>query len=378
MASTDVIVIGGGAIGTAVAYYLAKQGASVEVLERDRVGSGATFASAGLLTPLSERPAPPLLALCMEGRRLLDAAHGEIEDDAGVQMGYQSLDILVLDPPAEGEWGKDGVSLITQEELRKLEPGSGWKTSHGALYLRKQAQVSAPQLARTFALAAAHRGATITEGCAAEGLELQGRRAVRVRTSQGEHAAGAVVLAAGAWSGPFSRWTGFPLPVHPARGQSALVSHPGVRIRHCLVRDGCYLVPKAEGLSLIGTTLEPEAGFDARVTAGGLSHILSGVLKLAPAVASATFVEARAGLRPASGDELPVLGQVPSLDNVYIASGHYRNGILLSAITGKLMAEQVLHRKQPDLLKPFDPARFAKSGVHPLPTREGERTDKAS
>lgn len=396
MRGTDVIVVGGGVIGLSAACSLAGAGARVVVLERGQVGSGASGAAAGMLAPLSEADeAGPFLDLALRSLRLYPSWVAGLKEASGVDPEYVASGTLRV--------------ALTQEDLDRLRARAAWQRLVGipvevldgpaalergpglaegllaAAWYPQEAHVYSPRLVRALAGAARARGVEVREGQEVAGLleaEVPGsggrtvRQARGVRLAGGEAVpAGAVVLAAGAWSGVTSQWLGQDVPVAPVKGQllalenQAAGPHPIAFGRHA------YTCAKLNGTIVTGAT-EEDAGFDTRVTAAGLAHVLEGALSLRPALAGAPLRHAWAGLRPGSPDRLPIIGSVPGWEGVFLATGHYRNGILLAPITGWLVASLVAggagavppatgavppagagEPACPDL-SPFDPARF--------------------
>ena len=191
-----------------------------------------------------------------------------------------------------------------------------------------------------------------------------GERVVGVRTAAGELRAGQVVLAAGAWTGQLGAWVGAALPTRPVRGQMLAIeaTEPPYGLRHIINGAGGYLVPRADGTVAVGATVD-EAGFDLRVTPEGLVWLTGLLHALAPALGGARLVETWAGLRPGSGDDRPLLGRVPGYEGLWVATGHFRGGILWAPVTGEIMASSIRAGQPDPALAPFDPARFGESAV---------------
>ena len=178
-----------------------------------------------------------------------------------------------------------------------------------------------------------------------------------VSTTEGDVQAGEVVLAAGSWATFCAEWAGLRLPVEPVRGQILALQRPPRGLRHIIWNGGAYLVPKSDGTVVVGAT-EEHAGYDRRVTAEGVARLLSAAVDLYPPLADATFHHAWSGLRPCAPDRLPVLGPAPGVPGLTLAAGHFRNGVLLSAITGRGIADWLLRGEFPPLFEPFRPERL--------------------
>ena len=212
------------------------------------------------------------------------------------------------------------------------------------------------RLTRAFAVAAATLGVELRAGCPVRAIECAAGRAVAVRTARERIVAGAVVNAAGAWAEQLAP-AGTTLPVRPIRGQMVSLSVTRPVFRHAIYSHGLYLVPRRDGRVLAGSTYE-DAGFDKRVTGAALGAIVAGAVRLAPALADASFTGAWAGLRPGTPDNLPILGRDPHVQRLYYATGHYRNGILLAPVTARALRELVLDGRTSYELEPFAAARF--------------------
>jgi glycine oxidase len=210
---------------------------------------------------------------------------------------------------------------------------------------------------RAFAQGAARRGATLIQDTEVMGLLCQERRVTGVRLASGDLEADWVVMASGAWAGQYTDWLGVDIPVHPVRGQilaaRILPSPISAGVWHGIT----YLVPKADGSIVMGTTRE-EVGFRDKPTIQGIAKILSSAIDLVPAMAGAELHKVWAGLRPASPDGIPILGPVEGWEGVLMAVGHYRSGILLSAATGKLITDFITKGEERSLM-PFGLSRFA-------------------
>ena len=359
MAHPDVLIIGGGVIGASSAYHLAERGAQVVLLERGGVGGNASLAGAGLIHPLVERGVPePLRPLSAASFALYPALIERLREGSGIDPQFQACGWLrvtlgdeeTVAPSAHAR--EYGARSISGEEARALEPAlSSAVTS--AIHLPRGAQVYAPALLQAYLYAAARLGVTVRRGVEVRELCLAPERVTGARTADGEViAAGHTVLAGGAWSSQLTEPLGQALPVYPVRGQSISLYAIPAPFRQVVFGAGVYLAPKADGSLLVAATYE-DAGFDARLTAAGVGGLLDSALSLAPALGEATFRHSWVGLRPVSRDGLPFLGPLPGRQGLSVATGHGTEGIMLSPITGLLMAQSIL-RQPTDLdLAPF-------------------------
>ena len=366
--SPDVIVVGAGAIGTSIAYQLAKAGVKVMIFERGQVGGGATRASAGMIQINPDRNTPSSLAtLEAESARLFPALATELLDRTGMDIGFRPAPLLHLALQDEEEprlrahraWQVDhgvAVAWVDRSAALDLEPMLN-PNIRGALYYPENRQLMPKDLARALARAAVDLGAVLREGAAIDRLLTDGDRIIGVAIGGEAVHAGDVVIANGAWASAWSAALHTPIPVRPVRGQMVALRSTGTALRKVVSSLEGYILTKPDGSTYVGTTVE-EAGYDARPTAAGIAGLLAAVPRLTPRLTDATFVSAWAGLRPATSDGLPLLGRLPGWHGVTMATGHFRNGILLAPITGEVIAD-LLARRGPRLpLDAFDPGRF--------------------
>ena len=365
--NSRVIVIGGGVIGCSIAYHLAGAGVEVTLVERGKVGGGASGVAAGMIAALSEAiPVGHTLDLALMSRSMLLDMLPQLQQESGIDVEYLSSGILHVAFTEEEEddlkarlvWqaGLDmGVCWLSAEEARSMEPGLG-EGIRGALYSPQEGHLNSRRLVRAFAQGAARRGATFLQDTEVAGLLSSGDRITGVKLPAGELEGDWVVLASGAWAGQYGGWLGVDLPVRPVRGQILAARILPAPISTGVWRGLTYLVPKADGSIVLGTTQE-EAGFRDKATLQGIAGILAGAIELVPAVAGAELHKIWAGLRPASPDGAPILGVVPGREGALVAGGHFRNGILLSAVTGKLITDYIIRGEEGPLL-PFSLSRF--------------------
>ncbi|MBI4497630.1 MAG: glycine oxidase ThiO [Chloroflexi bacterium] len=365
----EVVVVGGGAIGGAVAYALSRAGVRVTLLEARRIGDGASGAAAGMLTPLAEAPQPgPFADLALHSLRRFPALAQELREVAGMDIEYVPSGVLRVATSEEHErtlqealtWQRAlGLDLrwLGPEQVRSLEPDLAPEV-RGGVFSPEEGHVHSLRLTEALAQAAARLGATVRVGTPVVGLTRHNGRVTGVRTAEGAVAADQVVLAAGSWTGLLAHELGVAAPVRPVKGQILSLALVPCPLRRVVYGSGVgYLVPRRDGSVVVGATQE-EVGFDMRVTAQGLAALLRGATQLVPALAGAEVRQTGAGLRPGTPDGLPILGPVPGWEGISIASGHFRNGILLSPITGHLMAELITTGKTSLPLDPFSPGRF--------------------
>ncbi|HZP40695.1 MAG TPA: glycine oxidase ThiO [Candidatus Binatia bacterium] len=366
----DVLVIGGGVVGCAVADALAATGRTVLVVDRGALGAEASSAAAGVLAAASgSEPAGPRLALRRASLELFPALAARLRDETGVDPGWTRSGVLelLLDPAgvadAEARAARrraEGfrVERLDAPALRAEAPAAN-PAAAGALLFPDDAQVVAPRLVEALAASARRRGAELVAGAEVRDVAWDGARIARVHVNADTVTPGTVVLAAGAWS------PGVPglvprLGVVPARGQMVALRPAAPAGPRILTWADGYLVPRADGEVLVGATVE-DAGFAKAVTSAGLAALAGKVAAIAPALAAAPVVRAWAGLRPHAPAGGPILGRVPETENLVVATGHHRNGVLLAPITAAVVAAVVAGAPPPVDVAPFLPPRAARA-----------------
>jgi len=361
-----VLIVGGGVMGTAIGCELAGPGLEVTVLERSIPGAEASTAAAGMLAPQLEAQAPgPMLELSMRSRGLYPAWVKALTADSGVEVGYLESGALQLafteaqahELEATVAWQQAAglrASFLVGDEARALEPNLSTELVAAALFPDDH-QVDPRRLMQALTGAAARRGVRFHSGAVRGLLETQG--AVTGVALEGEAlTAELTIIAAGAWSSLLPGVGVDAAHLKPARGQMVELSLPAPPLKHVLKSGLGYVVPRADGHCICGTTVEL-VGFDKRVTAEGLASVLGAATRLCPALEDATVVSTWAGLRPWTEDGLPLLGRGPK-PGLLVASGHYRNGILLAPITARLLGQLVRGDRPTVDLTPFSPGRF--------------------
>jgi glycine oxidase len=363
------IVMGGGIIGCSVAWRLAAEGVVTTVLERGRVGQEASWAAAGMIAPQAEAEGPgPFFDFCMKARDTFDGIVDRLVRESGVDPEYDRAGILYVALDADervqlerrASWQRSvGAPLeeLSGAEARRVEPMLSPEAVY-AIHMPTNRRTDNRKLTQAYAAAARKAGAEFVEGARVEALATRGERAVGVLMDDGSTLeADVVVNAAGAWAGEIRGLEADRVKLHPVRGQIVCFEVAPETIGPALFSLRGYVVPRRDGRLLAGSTME-EAGYDKSVTLAGLDKIARGAAAIVPTLGAATFREAWAGLRPATRDLLPVLGFSPSVSNVLWAAGHFRSGILLSAITGEIIVDLVQGRRPAVELGAFSAARF--------------------
>ena len=372
----DVVIVGGGIIGLALAWRLAQRGRTVTVLERGRAGRGTSYAAAGMLAPAVEIQFEEvaLYRLGRESLRRWPTFARDLEAATGHDVGYRDDGTLVVADDRDAaealrrlyrfQQAHDvPVTWLTGSEALEIEPFLSPKLA-AAIHSPEDHQVDNRRVVEALRVAVERTpGATLREGVTVRAVEPGEQPAVV--TEDGERIeAAVVVLAAGAWVREIDGLEPAP-PVRPVKGQmlSLRMERP-FELRHVVRGPDAYLAPKADGRLVIGATSE-EMGFDTRVTAGGLYRLLEGAVEVVPGVEELEVIETWAGVRPASRDHAPLLG--PSgAPGVVLATGHYRHGILLAPVTADELAASLdasldgrgaSDHETSDWLAPFSPLR---------------------
>jgi glycine oxidase len=343
----DVLVLGGGVIGLTCAYFLAREGIVVEVMDKGDFGQEASWAGAGILPPGNPEHAPtPLDQLRAHSARLFPTLSAELRERTGIDNGYLrcgGLEFVGPDHDAHSEeWGGEGIicERFDEKQLQRLEPALAPGLSR-AYFFPDMAQLRNPRHVKALLAGCASYGVRLRPGCPVYGFERQGERLRAVTTEMGRREAGRFLLTAGAWTDALLGQVGWQPGIHPVRGQIALLNTRTPLVRRILLHGARYLVPRPDGRMLIGST-EENVGFDKRTTAGAITELLTLASALVPRLADAHLERCWAGLRPGSPDGLPFLGPVPGLANLFVAAGHFRSGIQLSPATGLVLRELLL------------------------------------
>ena len=357
----EVLVVGAGVVGCSVAWRLQQAGVQCTVLERSIPGAEASSAAGGILAPQAEADGPgPFLDLCLASRALYPAFVRELREVSDVDVAFRPCGVLAVRfDDAEADEARQRINWqrvrglqatwLEPAAARALEPELSAEI-RGAAHFPGDAVVDNRLLVSALTIAAARAGARFLT-TQVHGLIERGGRVVGVATDQGELAGDAVVVAAGAWTALVPGALASPGAVRPARGQMVMVRTRVPICRHVVFGAHGYAVPRTDGRVLLGSTME-FAGFEKQVTAGGLAAVLGVGLRLFPGLAGAPVVETWAGFRPHTPDALPVLGPAP-LPGLFLASGHFRNGILLTPITANVLTDTILGRTPAVDLTPF-------------------------
>lgn len=345
MRAVEVAIVGGGAVGAACARAAALRGLKVAIFEPGPVPAAASPASAGLLAAQIEPGDDGLVSLFVRARDLYEPLGPALRETTGIDIGFWRPGIasLAFDEPAADRL-KEDVARQRQAGLRcdwldAAEIGERWPGAApdglGALYAPEDGALDPEALTRACLADARRLGATL-HGEKVDGLAMSQGRLAGILTARGTTPVEHVVVAAGAWS-PQIRGLPRPLPIEPVRGQMAATAWPDGTPPTILYQDRGYVLARG-GEAVLGSTME-RAGYDSRVTNEGLAQIFRGAVRLLPALITQPVQRMWAGLRPATPDGRPILGRDPEVERLWYATGHGRNGILLAALTGDIIAE---------------------------------------
>jgi glycine oxidase len=329
----DVVVVGGGIIGMSLAVSLRRHGAQVVVVERGAPGREASHAAAGMLADLDPHTPSALRPLALASAQLYPEFVHQVQDESGSLVDLRDDGTIQLPDPNPAP-GMLAAQTIKEGELKSLEPCLSYT---GEATLLKERTVDPRALIAAMLKAAKHHGIEVASGSAATEL-MVGKESVNgVKTAKTEYHAPVVVNCAGAWAGAFGAGR---LPTKPVKGQMlALISPRHDLLRHVVRAPEVYLVPRSDGRIVVGATSE-DAGFDKRVDPDTIRSLHQKAAELVPELVRARMLEAWAGLRPGTPDQLPILGR-GQVDGYFVAAGHYRNGILLAPITAVVMTQLI-------------------------------------
>jgi D-amino-acid dehydrogenase len=373
MTTYDAVVIGGGVVGASTAYHLVREGAKTLLLDRRHAGR-ATDAGAGILSTATDtEDSDPIERFEARAAQYYPILIEQLRGDSAGETGYAmcgSLTVAIADDEVAHfdqiraglhRWRAardEGHAEIPPDEAKALFPPLA--QVRGAIYSSRGARVDGRLLAGALLQAARTRGLEVREAAVDEVLVDEGA-AIGVLAAGERIACRQIVLAAGAWSKDLGRRLGIDVPVTPQRGQIIHLGLPGVDTGSwpiVLAFCGHYMVPWDDGRVAVGATRESGSGFAAHTTAGGALEVLAEALRVAPGLARAEIREIRVGLRPASRDGLPILGQVPGVEGLFLATGHGSIGLQLGPYSGKVVAGLISRGAAETDIGPFSLARF--------------------
>lgn len=345
----DVIIVGGGVIGSSIAFHLSKQKRKVLMLEKGQLAGKASGAAAGMIGAQAERNKDsPLFRHARKSRAMFPLLAQELKELSGIDIQLAQNGICKVAETDEEISSlksvlsvqqnlREDASWISSSDLRTRESALSHHIK-GAMYIPEDGNVSAPHLSKAFAYAAASLGTEVMERTEVHEILKEKNRVIGVQTSKGIFRADETIVAGGAWSKQLVNHMGIKLATYPVKGECFSVNLNVSPIKATIFASNCYIVPKSGGRLVIGAT-EKANSFDETVRLHGISKLMNAAVKLVPELKNARWEKAWAGIRPQTADGIPYMGRHPLFEGLSIATGHYRNGILLSPITGLYMAE---------------------------------------
>lgn len=354
-------------IGCSIAWRLAQTGLEVTVIERGRVGCEASRAAAGMLSPQGgAESGGPFFDLCLRSRTMYREFGQELTEASGIDIEYKDEGTLFV--VVEGEdleektkwasWQSEaGLPLerLTADDVRKIEPAVT-QLATGAVFLPNEHQVENRRLMDALEVAIRRARVELIEGSDVTAITTTRGKVTGVECGADRLQAGQVIVAAGTWSSQLLEPLGLNVRIFPALGQMIAVRGRGFHIDRVVHSSMVYVVPRRDGRILIGATVEYE-GFKKGVTVKGMSYLLSAATEIVPSIEACEVVETWSGLRPDTVDHLPVIGTT-GIGNLFLASGHFRNGILLAPITAQLIGEVLSSGRVPDDMQFLGVERF--------------------
>lgn len=373
--NAEILIIGGGVIGLATARALKKRGAArITILERGHVGRESSFAAAGMLAPQAETDKlDDFFDFCHESNRLYPQFAGELLEETGIDIELDRSGTLYLAFSDEDVkeinrryvWQKGSglaVEYLTAEEIRRNEPFVSPDVREG-LFFPHDWQVENRKLLLALRKFAELNAIQIVEHAEVKNLIVRDGRATGAATETKTFAADSIILATGAWTS-LVKIADFdsPFQVKPIRGQMLSFQAAKRFFRHVIYSPRGYVVPRMDGRILAGATVE-DVGFDKSVTDAGIDFLMENALEIAPSLVNLEITEKWSGLRPLATSGLPVLGALPVAENLFAATGHYRNGILLAPVTAETLADKLINNVESRYLQIFSPVRSQESRV---------------
>jgi glycine oxidase len=372
--STDVLILGGGVIGLSIARELHKLGLQdVTIVERGSCGREATWAAAGMLSPQAEADElGPFFDLCSRSRDLYPSFADELLGETGIDIELDRTGTLCVslegeddsDLTARCEWQRKAclnAERLSRAEILDIEPAFSPQVQMGVRFPGDW-QVENRKLSAALRTYAELNDICVIENTGAETLLIENGRILGARTAAGKITAATTVVATGAWTS-FIKLDDRPLPlnVEPVRGQMVCLEAEGRPLKHVVYTNDGYLVPRQDGRILSGSTTE-RVGYDTSTDKIVLKHFAELAIKVLPS-AGLRVTGSWAGLRPFAPDGLPVIGQINGLKGLTIATGHYRNGILLAPVTAKVVADNIVSGRPDDVFSTFGPQRFSRAAA---------------
>lgn len=355
MKSWDAIIVGGGVIGLSLACRLRTHSLDVLVVEKQALAREATYAAGGMIAHCDPNNPPDLKPLAAASASMYPEFVRELEIDSGERVDLRDVGTIAYFDQSDIP-DCAGAHALTEAELAQLEPPLMLR---GRPWFLPECSVDPRSLGSALVKAAAQHGVDVVTGHPAIEVIVAENRAAGVRTAHSAYPSAVVVNCCGAWAGQIQP---LGIPTHPVKGQMVCVvpepgaAHVGPLVRHVVRTPDVYIIPRSDGRILLGATVE-DAGFDKQVDPDTIQRLFKAAIRTVPQLAGMRIHDAWAGLRPASPDKLPIMGET-SLPGYYAGTGHYRDGILLAPITAHLMTQLITGCRTDFDLTPFSPLRF--------------------